>query len=86
VGLSKSGELHPIQQVYIDEAGFQCAYDTQGFVLSTVSLLEDNPTLNREEIMEYFSGNLYRCGLYYNILNGVLIAINNHVITDNLKE
>lgn len=74
-GLIENDELHPVQQAFIDEAGFQCAYCTPGFVLSTVSLLAENPTPSREEIMEYFSGNLCRCGSYYNILNSVIASI-----------
>lgn len=74
-GLIENDELHPVQQAFIDEAGFQCAYCTPGFVLSTVSLLAENPTPSREEIMEYFSGNLCRCGSYYNILNSVIASV-----------
>ena len=70
-GLAKDGELHPIQQAFIDERAFQCAYCTPGFLLSTVALLNENPNPNEEETREYLSGNLCRCGSYQNILRAV---------------
>lgn len=70
-GLAKNGELHPIQQTFIDERAFQCAYCTPGFILSTAALLNENPNPSEEEIREYLSGNLCRCGSYQNILAAV---------------
>ena len=70
-GLSQDGDLHPVQQAFIEQAGFQCAYCTPGFVLSTVALLEENTNPTEEEIKEYLAGNLCRCGSYVNILKAV---------------
>jgi len=70
-GLAKDGELHPVQQAFIDESAFQCAYCTPGFILSTVALLEENSNPTEAEIREYLSGNLCRCGSYQNILKAV---------------
>ena len=70
-GLAKDGVLHPVQQAFIQQAGFQCAYCTPGFVLSTVALLEENAQPTEEEIKEYLAGNLCRCGSYVNILRAV---------------
>ncbi len=70
-GLDKDGKLHPIQQAFIDEGVFQCAYCTPGFILSTVALLKENPNPSEDEIREYLSGNLCRCGSYQNILKTV---------------
>lgn len=70
-GLAKNGKLHPIQQAFIDERAFQCAYCTPGFILSTVALLNENPNPSEEEVREYLSGNLCRCGSYQNILKAV---------------
>jgi len=70
-GLVKDGKLHPVQQAFIDERAFQCAYCTPGFMLSTVALLKENSNPGEEEIREYLSGNLCRCGSYMNILNAV---------------
>ena len=73
-GLAKDGKLHPIQQAFIDERAFQCAYCTPGFMLSTVALLNENPNPSEDEIREYLSGNLCRCGSYQNILKAVIEA------------
>ena len=70
-GLAKSGELHPIQQAFIDERAFQCSYCTPGFILSTVVLLEENPEPTEDEIVEFLAGNLCRCGSYKNIVKAV---------------
>jgi len=69
--LEKNGKLHPIQQAFIDERAFQCAYCTPGFILSTVALLNEKPNPSEDEIREYLSGNLCRCGSYQNILKAV---------------
>jgi aerobic-type carbon monoxide dehydrogenase small subunit (CoxS/CutS family) len=70
-GLASGGQLHPVQQAFIDEGAFQCAYCTPGFILSTVALLKENPEPSEEEISEYLSGNLCRCGSYRNIVKAV---------------
>jgi len=73
-GLEENGKLHPVQQAFIDERAFQCAYCTPGFILSTVALLNENPNPGEDEIREYLSGNLCRCGSYQNIVKAVLTA------------
>jgi len=73
-GLEKDERLHPIQQAFIDERAFQCAYCTPGFILSTVALLNENPNPSEDQIREYLSGNLCRCGSYQNILKAVETA------------
>lgn len=67
-GLANDGQLHQVQQAFIDERAFQCAYCTPGFILTTMALLNENPHPSEEEIRQYFSGNLCRCGSYQNIL------------------
>lgn len=67
-GLEKDGELHPVQQAFIDESAFQCAYCTPGFLLTTVALFNENQDPSDDEIREYLSGNLCRCGSYQNIV------------------
>lgn len=74
-GLVQDGRLHAVQQAFIEQAGFQCAYCTPGFVLSTVALLEENPAPTEDEILEFFGGNLCRCGSYVNILESVRASI-----------
>jgi aerobic-type carbon monoxide dehydrogenase small subunit (CoxS/CutS family) len=73
-GLSKDGNLHPVQQAFLDHGAFQCAYCTPGFVLTTIALLNENPFPSDDEIREYLSGNLCRCGSYQNILKAVKAA------------
>jgi carbon-monoxide dehydrogenase small subunit/isoquinoline 1-oxidoreductase alpha subunit/xanthine dehydrogenase YagT iron-sulfur-binding subunit len=73
-GLSQNGELHPIQQAFVDHTAFQCSYCTPGFILSTLTLLAENPDPTAEEIRDYLSGNLCRCGSYVKILDAVLDA------------
>jgi aerobic-type carbon monoxide dehydrogenase small subunit (CoxS/CutS family) len=73
-GLSEPGKLHPIQQAFIDHNAFQCSYCTPGFILSTKSLLEENPQPTAEQVRHYLAGNLCRCGSYYKIQDAVLDA------------
>ena len=70
-GLSQAQELHPVQQAYLDQAAFQCAYCTPGFILTTVALLAEYPDPDDETIRDYLAGNLCRCGSYINILEAV---------------
>jgi aerobic-type carbon monoxide dehydrogenase small subunit (CoxS/CutS family) len=70
-GLASGDRLHPAQQAYIDQAAFQCAYCTPGFILSTIALLKEHPDPDDETIREYLAGNLCRCGSYTNILRAV---------------
>jgi aerobic-type carbon monoxide dehydrogenase small subunit (CoxS/CutS family) len=69
-----NGELHPIQQAFIDELGPQCGFCTPGQIMSTVALLEANPKPTREEARHALSGNLCRCGAYDHYLNSVMRA------------
>jgi aerobic-type carbon monoxide dehydrogenase small subunit (CoxS/CutS family) len=73
-GLSAPGRLHPVQQAFIDHNAFQCSYCTPGFILSTKTLLEENPSPTIEQIRHYLAGNLCRCGSYYKIQDAVLDA------------
>jgi aerobic-type carbon monoxide dehydrogenase small subunit (CoxS/CutS family) len=70
----ESGELHPVQQAFIDELAPQCGFCTPGQVMSAVALLERNPNPTREEARTAMSGNLCRCGAYDHYLNGVMRA------------
>jgi len=70
-GLSQDGQLHPIQQAFIDHNAFQCSYCTPGMILTAKALLDENPTPDEEQIKEYLSGNLCRCGSYIEIIAAV---------------
>lgn len=71
---SPSGELHPVQQAFIDELGPQCGFCTPGQVMSAVALLKANPNPTRQDVREAMAGNLCRCGAYDHYLNGVMRA------------
>ncbi len=68
------GELHPVQQAFVDELAPQCGFCTPGQVMSAVALLKHNPRPSREEARMAMSGNLCRCGAYDNYLNAVMRA------------
>jgi len=76
-GLTKNGELHPIQQAFIDKGAVQCGYCTPGFIMSSVMLLEEIKRPNRQEIKEAISGNLCRCTGYYSIVAAIEQAAQN---------
>lgn len=69
-----NGDLHPVQQAFVDELGPQCGFCTPGQVLSAVGLLKANPSPTRDEARRAMSGNLCRCGAYDNYLNSVMRA------------
>ena len=69
-----TGELHPVQQAFIDELSPQCGFCTPGQVISAVALLKRNPNPTREEARHAMAGNLCRCGAYDNYLNGIMAA------------
>ena len=71
---SPSGELHPVQQAFIDELAPQCGFCTPGQVIAAVGLLRTNPNPTREEARQAMSGNICRCGAYDHYLNGVMRA------------
>lgn len=73
-GLAVNGELHPIQQAFIDHSAFQCSYCTPGFIMTVKGMLDENPAPTSDEVREYLAGNLCRCGSYVKIEEAVLDA------------
>lgn len=73
-GLAKGEALHPIQQAFIEEQGFQCAFCTPGFVMSAKAFLAENPDPSEEETAIAMSGNICRCGAYPYIVKAVMNA------------
>ncbi|MFF5956243.1 (2Fe-2S)-binding protein [Streptomyces luteogriseus] len=70
-GLAKGGALHPLQQAFIDEDAFQCGYCTPGQIVSGVGCIKEGHTGSPEEIREWMSGNICRCGCYVKIVRAV---------------
>jgi xanthine dehydrogenase YagT iron-sulfur-binding subunit len=70
-GLAKNGELHPMQQAFIDHDAFQCGYCTPGQIMSAVACVNEGHASNDADIREYMSGNLCRCAAYPNIVAAV---------------
>jgi aerobic-type carbon monoxide dehydrogenase small subunit (CoxS/CutS family) len=73
-GLEKDGQLHPVQQAFLDEGAFQCAFCTSGMIMSSVGLLQTNPHPTRADIIQGLQGNLCRCGTHPRIIAAVLRA------------
>ena len=70
-GLAEGGRLHAMQAAFIEHDAFQCGYCTPGQILSAVALIEEGRARTRDEIREYMSGNLCRCGAYPNIVDAI---------------
>lgn len=73
-GVAVGGQLHPVQQAFIDSAALQCGFCTPGFIISAKALLERNPNPTEEEIRLALSGNLCRCTGYDKIVRAVQTA------------
>jgi xanthine dehydrogenase YagT iron-sulfur-binding subunit len=74
-GLARGDTLHPVQQAFIDHDAFQCGFCTPGQIMSAVALLaERRPLGSDEEIRDWMSGNICRCGAYGNILDAIKTA------------
>ncbi len=70
-GLEQDGQLHPVQQAFVEQGAFQCGYCTSGMVLLTKALLEQHPRPDRATISEWISSNVCRCTGYAQIIAAV---------------
>lgn len=70
-GLAAGGRLHPLQQAFLDEEAFQCAFCTSGMIMSAYAVLAANPHPSDEDIIQYMDGNVCRCGTYPRILAAI---------------
>lgn len=73
-GLEKNGELHPLQEAFIEEGAVQCGFCTPGMILAAKAILDAKPEPTREEIRRGISGNLCRCTGYVKIINAIEAA------------
>ena len=78
-GLANGDQLHPMQEAFIKHDGFQCGYCTSGQIMSAVALVKEGRTQSREQISEFMSGNICRCGAYSNIVKAIQEVKNNQV-------
>ena len=70
-GVAENGQLHPLQQSFLQEAALQCGICTPGFIMSSKALLEQNPNPSEHDIRFWLSGNLCRCTGYDKIVRAV---------------
>ncbi|MBJ7338768.1 MAG: (2Fe-2S)-binding protein [Mycolicibacterium sp.] len=73
-GVADNGRLQPLQQAFIDCDAFQCGYCTSGQIMSGLGCIDEGHTGSDEEIREWMSGNICRCGAYTNIVAAIAIA------------
>jgi len=70
----KNGELHPLQEAFIEHFAVQCGYCTPGMILTAKALLDENPDATEDEVRSYLSGNICRCTGYLKIIEAVMAA------------
>lgn len=73
-GLAEEGQLHPVQQAFMDCGGTQCGFCTPGMIMAVVRLLKQNPNPSEEDIRRSIAGNLCRCTGYVRIIESVMQA------------
>ena len=70
-GLARNGNLHPVQQAFVDESAMQCGYCIPGFIMTSVGLLNRDAAPSRAQIREALAENMCRCGTYQRIQRAV---------------
>ena len=71
-GLAKGDDLHPMQEAFIKFDGFQCGYCTPGQIMSSIACIKEGHANSEDEIREFMSGNICRCGAYSNIVEAIM--------------
>lgn len=71
-GLANGDNLHPMQEAFFKHDGFQCGYCTPGQIMSAIGCIREGHANSAEEIREYMSGNICRCGAYPNIIDAIM--------------
>ena len=73
-GLAKGEEMHPMQRAFMEHHGLQCGFCTPGFLMLAVGVLEREPDISDEDLLDILSSNLCRCTGYQNIIKAVRAA------------
>jgi carbon-monoxide dehydrogenase small subunit len=73
-GLARDGDLHPVQEAFVEAGAVQCGFCTPGLVVAAAALLERSPDPSDDEVREALSGNLCRCTGYQKIFEAVRLA------------
>ena len=73
-GLAAEGQLDPLQEAFIRNVGAQCGYCTPGLIMAAKALILENPQPTREQIADWLSGNICRCGAYAGIATSIMEA------------
>jgi len=73
-GVAMDGQLHPLQQSFIERGGFQCGICTPGQIVAAKALLDEIPTPTEQQIKDWMMGNLCRCTGYYQIVEAISAA------------
>ena len=70
-GLEKNGQLHPLQEAFLEVGAMQCGHCTAGMIMSGVALLSKHPNPDEDEIVRFMNGNICRCGTYPRIVTAI---------------
>jgi carbon-monoxide dehydrogenase small subunit len=73
-GVASHGQLHPLQQKFLEHAALQCGICTPGFIIAAKALLEQNPHPTEHQVRYWLAGNLCRCTGYDKIVRAVMDA------------
>jgi carbon-monoxide dehydrogenase small subunit len=71
-GLSETGQLHPLQQTFVDQGALQCGFCTPGMILTAQAILQEDPHPTEESIKKKMAGNLCRCTGYKKVVEAVM--------------
>jgi carbon-monoxide dehydrogenase small subunit len=74
-GLSKRGELHPLQKSFLEKASVQCGFCTPGLIMSSLELVGTGKKYSRDEVKKHIEGHLCRCTGYENIVNAIMAVV-----------
>jgi carbon-monoxide dehydrogenase small subunit len=71
-GLSETGQLHPLQQAFVDQGALQCGFCTPGMILTAQAILQEDPRPTEEDLKKKMAGNLCRCTGYKKVVEAVM--------------